>query len=46
MSGRRWALVAYEPGVKREEWCRDGHWGYVLEGELGCSSTTAVPHSE
>jgi quercetin dioxygenase-like cupin family protein len=34
VSGRRWALVAYEPGVRREEWCRDGHWGYVLEGEL------------
>lgn len=34
VSGRRWALVAYEPGANRDEWCQDGHWGYVLEGAI------------
>jgi quercetin dioxygenase-like cupin family protein len=34
VSGRRWAIVAYEPGAKREEWCLDGHWGYVIVGGL------------
>lgn len=34
VSGRRWALVAYEPDARREEFCLDGHWGYVLEGAL------------
>ena len=30
----RWAVVEYEPGVLREEWCLEGHCGYVLEGEV------------
>lgn len=34
VDARRWAIVAYEPGAKREEWCRDGHWGLVLEGAV------------
>jgi quercetin dioxygenase-like cupin family protein len=32
--GVRWALVEYEPGVLREEWCDAGHSGYVLDGEI------------
>jgi quercetin dioxygenase-like cupin family protein len=34
VNGRRWALVAYDPGAMREEYCKDGHWGYVLAGEI------------
>ena len=34
LDGRRWAIVAYEPGARREEFCRDGHWGLVLEGAV------------
>jgi mannose-6-phosphate isomerase-like protein (cupin superfamily) len=32
--GQRWAIVEYEPGAAREEWCTDGHRGYVLEGQI------------
>jgi hypothetical protein len=32
--GQRWAIVAYEPGAAREEWCTDGHRGYVLDGQI------------
>ncbi|MET0926021.1 MAG: cupin domain-containing protein [Solirubrobacterales bacterium] len=34
VNGVRWALVEYEPGVLREEWCEVGHSGYVLAGEV------------
>lgn len=32
--GRRWAIVEYAPGARRDEWCLDGHAGFVLEGEI------------
>lgn len=32
VGGRRWAIVAYDEGARREEWCLDGHWGYVISG--------------
>ena len=32
--GQRWAIVEYEAGAAREEWCIDGHRGYVLAGEI------------
>jgi len=32
--GQRWAIVEYEAGAAREEWCADGHRGYVLAGEI------------
>jgi quercetin dioxygenase-like cupin family protein len=32
--GQRWAVVEYEPGAAREEWCTDGHRGYVLAGQI------------
>jgi hypothetical protein len=32
--GQRWAIVEYEPGAGREEWCTDGHRGFVLEGQI------------
>ena len=34
VDGRRWAIVEYAPGAKREEWCRDGHLGFVLAGAV------------
>lgn len=34
VNGVRWAVVQYEPGVLREEWCDEGHSGYVLEGAV------------
>jgi quercetin dioxygenase-like cupin family protein len=32
--GQRWAIVEYEAGAARGEWCTDGHRGYVLEGRI------------
>ncbi len=34
VEGRRWAVVEYAQGAHREEWCLDGHVGYVLEGTV------------
>ncbi|UGS35944.1 cupin domain-containing protein [Capillimicrobium parvum] len=34
VGGVRWAVVVYEPGVLREEWCTEGHSGYVLDGAV------------
>ena len=34
VNGVRWALVEYEPATLREEWCREGHSGYVVEGDI------------
>ena len=32
--GSRWAVVEYQPHAAREEWCVDGHRGYVLAGRI------------
>ncbi|MGH3087381.1 MAG: hypothetical protein ACRDSJ_08695 [Rubrobacteraceae bacterium] len=34
VEGARWAVVEYEEGAKREEWCEDGHRGFVISGEI------------
>jgi quercetin dioxygenase-like cupin family protein len=34
VDGRRWAMVEYAQGARREQWCRDGHLGFVLEGAI------------
>lgn len=34
VEGARWAIVEYGEGVGREEWCEEGHRGYVLKGEI------------
>lgn len=34
VGGARWATVEYEAGAGREEWCEEGHRGYVLRGEI------------
>lgn len=32
--GCRWAIVEYGEGAAREEWCTDGHRGFVLAGAI------------
>ncbi len=34
VGGARWATVEYAEGIGREEWCEEGHRGYVLRGEI------------
>jgi quercetin dioxygenase-like cupin family protein len=34
VGGTRWALVTYEPGVLREEYCLEPHSGYVVRGSI------------
>ena len=34
VEGARWAIVRYGEGARREEWCEEGHRGYVVEGEI------------
>lgn len=34
VDGRRWALVEYAGGARRNEWCLDGHVGFVLDGAV------------
>lgn len=34
LNGVRWAVVRYAPGAERDEWCTDGHRGYVTHGDL------------
>jgi hypothetical protein len=34
VDGRRFAVVEYGPGAARSDWCLDGHYGLVLEGEI------------
>ena len=32
--GARWATVEYGPGAAREEWCEEGHRGFVISGRI------------
>jgi uncharacterized cupin superfamily protein len=32
--GSRWAIVEYGPHAARDEWCTDGHCGYVVAGRI------------
>jgi len=34
VGGQRWATVEYGEGVHREDWCEEGHRGYVVSGEI------------
>ncbi len=34
VGGKRWATVEYGEGVYREEWCEEGHRGYVISGGI------------
>lgn len=34
VDGARWAIVEYAESVSRDEWCEEGHRGFVLEGEI------------
>jgi hypothetical protein len=47
VQGRRWAIVEYAAGAHRDDWCLDGHAGFVLTGAIeyefqdGCSPLSA-----
>ena len=43
IGGHRWARVRYEPDVLREEWCDQGHEGFVLEGAITYEFTDGTP---
>lgn len=34
VGGARLATVEYGENVSREEWCEEGHHGFVIEGEI------------
>lgn len=34
VEGTRWAVVEYEEGASRDDWCAEGHRGYVVAGEI------------
>jgi hypothetical protein len=34
VEGTRWAIVEYEEGASRDDWCEVGHRGYVVAGEI------------
>jgi hypothetical protein len=34
VDGRRFAIVEYGPEAARDDWCLDGHYGIVLDGEI------------
>ena len=34
VDGARWATVEYAEGIGREEWCEEGHRGFVLSGSI------------
>jgi hypothetical protein len=34
VEGSRWAVVEYGKGASREDWCEEGHRGYVISGEI------------
>jgi hypothetical protein len=34
VEGTRWAVVEYGEGASREEWCEEGHRGYVISGSI------------
>jgi hypothetical protein len=44
--GQRWAIVEYEAGAAREEWCTDGHRGYVLDGQIEYEFDDGSPQLE
>jgi hypothetical protein len=34
VEGTRWAVVEYEEGASRDDWCEQGHRGYVIAGRM------------
>ena len=34
LGGARWAVVEYAEGAHRDDWCEEGHRGYVISGEI------------
>ena len=46
MQGSRWALVEYAPGARREEWCTEGHRGFVVDGAISYEFDDGHPRIE
>lgn len=42
-AGCRWAVVEYGAGASRDEWCTDGHRGYVLSGAMEYAFDDGAP---
>ena len=34
IGGARWAMVEYDEGTRRDDWCEEGHRGYVISGTI------------
>jgi len=34
VEGARWAVVEYGEGASRDDWCEEGHRGYVISGRI------------
>ncbi|MGI8909618.1 MAG: hypothetical protein ACR2JR_03560 [Rubrobacteraceae bacterium] len=34
IEGARWAVVEYGEGASRDDWCEEGHRGYVISGRI------------
>jgi len=34
VEGARWAVVEYGEGASRDDWCEEGHCGYVISGRI------------
>jgi quercetin dioxygenase-like cupin family protein len=46
VQGSRWALVEYAPGARREEWCTEGHRGFVVDGAISYEFDDGHPRIE
>ena len=34
IDSKRFAIVEYGPGAARDDWCEEGHYGYVIAGRI------------
>lgn len=34
IGGARWAIVEYDGGARRDDWCEEGHRGYGISGKI------------
>ncbi len=46
VDGARWAVGEYAPGARRDEWCTEGHRGFVLAGAIRYEFDDGTPPIE
>ncbi len=46
VAGDRWGIVEYAPGARRDEWCTDGHRGFVIDGHIRYEFDDGTPPLE